>query len=356
MKTPRVNINLKSIMENAEIMRMLCQKRGINITGVVKGAAGDMEVARAFVRGGIRSIGDSRIENLVKLSKGGFAEELVLLRLPQLNEAAQVVKFADTSLASEVETIKALSREAVRLHKKHNIIVMVDVGDLREGVLPDNLESFFRNIINLEGVEIKGLGTNVGCYGGVLPTSENTAILLELKRKMEEIYLLNLPVISGGNTATTILFTDDSLPAGVTNLRIGEGILQGTDITNQRLISGLNYDNFTLTASIIELKEKPSQPDGKIGCDAFGNRPVFSDRGKIKRAILAVGRQDIKIDGLKPLLENAEVLGASSDHLLVDVTAVNKKLKIGEEIEFALDYGAVLQAMTSPYIYKNYLH
>lgn len=355
VKTPRVNINLQNIEENARILKERCRVRGIELTGVVKGAAGDLRVAEAFVKGGIKSLGDSRLQNIIALREAGFQEELVLLRLPQLTEVDEVVRFADVSLISEVETIQALSEAAVKTEKRHKVIVMVDVGDLREGVLPEDLEGFFARIIDLPGIEIKGIGTNVGCYGGVLPSRENTEILLDLREKLEKTFPLKLPLISGGNTATTILLDDDRLPEGINHLRVGEGILQGTDITNQRLIVGLNHNNFVLTARIIELKEKPSVPKGKIGHDAFGNVPEYPDRGNRLRAILAVGRQDIKLDGLTPLLENAEILGASSDHLILDVTDVAEELKVGDEIDFYLDYGAMLRAMTSPYVYKHYL-
>ncbi|MFW5856051.1 MAG: alanine/ornithine racemase family PLP-dependent enzyme [Bacillota bacterium] len=354
--TPRVNIDLTGITANARKMKNKCDQENIKLTGVVKGSAGDVRVARAFISGGIDSIADSRLRNIKILREAGFEkEEMVLLRLPQLSKVGEVVKYADVSLVSELKTIKALSEAAVAQNKIHEIIIMVDVGDLREGVMPEDLSDFIAVIIDLEGVRINGLGTNVGCYGGVLPTPENTRKLVELKEKLLLEYDINLSVISGGNTATTKLLDEGMLPAGVNNFRVGEAILQGTDITHQRKISGLKKDNFTLTASVIELKKKPSVPEGEIGHDAFGGKPQFEDKGIRKRAILAIGRQDVKVDGLTPLISGAEIIGASSDHLLLDVTEVEKDLTIGDKIDFSLDYGAMLALMTSPYVEKKYL-
>lgn len=356
MNTPRVNINLKKIKENALIMKKKCRDKGIKLTGVVKGAAGDLQVFNTYIEAGITSIGDSRLQNIIKFRKAGYKGEVVLLRLPQQNEVTEVIKYVDISLVSEVMTIKALSRQAVEYGKKHGIIVMVDVGDLREGVLPEDIFQFFSQIIDLPGIEIKGLGTNVGCYGGVLPSRKNTRKLVELKESLEKEYSIKLPVISGGNTATTVLLDEGSLPEGINNFRVGEGILQGSDVTNQRFIKGLNHNNFTLTATIIELKKKPSVPIGEIGHDAFGNKPHFPDRGVRRRAILAIGKQDVKIDGLTPIGDNnIEILGASSDHLLVDITDSSKVYKVGDTIDFYLDYGAMLSVMTSSYVYKNYI-
>ena len=355
MQTPAVRINLRNIEENARLIRKRCQARGISVTGVVKGAAGDLKVAETLLRGGITSLGDSRLKNIIAFRQTGFNGEIVLLRLPQLSEVEKVIEYVDISLVSELATVKALSLAAVKAAKKHGIIVMVDVGDLREGILPGELAVFISKIISLPGLELKGIGTNVGCYGGVLPTRDNTELLLKLKKMLESKFAVKLDTISGGNTSTTLLLEDLKLPAGINHLRVGEGILQGTDITNQRLIKELNHDNFTLVAEIIELKDKPSVPQGEIGHDAFGKIPQFPDRGVRRRAILAVGRQDVKIDGLTPLQKGAEILGASSDHLIVDLTDLDGEYQVGDHMEFRLDYGAMLAVMTSPYIEKQYL-
>ncbi len=355
MQTPRVEINLNQIQENAQIMKEKCRERDIKLSGVVKGAAGDIEVARAFIKGGIESIGDSRLKNIKSFRKAGFKEQMLLLRLPQLKEAEEVVRYTDISLNSEVETIKALSAAAEKLNKQHNIIIMVDVGDLREGVLPEKLADMTAQIVDLPAIKILGLGTNVGCYGGILPSRKNTQVLVDLKQKLEKKSPFKFKYLSGGNTATTVLFEDNSLPSGINHLRVGEGILQGSDITNQRFINYLHQDNFMLVASIIELKEKPSVPWGKSGHDAFGQKPEFKDKGKMSRAILAVGKQDVKIDGLTPALKNAEILGASSDHLLLDISDSPGNLEVGDELKFHLTYGAMLSLMTSPYVEKVYI-
>ncbi len=354
-KTPRVNINLVDVEQNARILMNKCEEKEINITGVVKGGAGDLRIVNAIISGGITTIGDSRIKNIRKMREAGFENEMVLLRLPRLSEIKSLIKYVDISLNSELVTLEAIGREALKQGKIHKAIIMVDVGDLREGVLVNDFMEFIKDAHEIDGVEVIGLGTNVGCYGGVLPTFDNTKILVDLKEKVKKEFDYDLKVVSGGNTATTILLESGQLPAGINNLRVGEGLIQGTDITHQREISFLNSNNIKLAAEIIELKEKPSLPTGKTGHDAFGNKPEFEDKGIRKRAILAVGRQDVKVDGMTPIIEGIEIIGASSDHLLCDVTEARRNLQVGSEIEFKLDYGAMLQTMTSDYIYKNYI-
>ncbi len=115
---------------------------------------------------------------------------------------------------------------------------------------------------------------------------------------------------------------------------------------------GIYTDAFTLIAEVIELKTKPSRPCGEIAQDAFGRVPVFEGKGNMERAILALGRQDVDVSAIKPRIK-ADVLGASSDHLILDVSGLG--LEVGAKVRFDVGYSALLRAMTSPYVEKVYL-
>ena len=134
---------------------------------------------------------------------------------------------------------------------------------------------------------------------------------------------------------------------GVNYLRLGESIYLGCDPLTRQPIPGLFTDAFTLVAEVIESNTKPSVPTGDIYQNAFGKVPHFADKGLINRAILGIGMQDVAVSGLKPRLD-VEIIGASSDHIIVDTK--NKKIKVGTELEFDLNYAALLAAMTSPYV------
>ena len=107
-----------------------------------------------------------------------------------------------------------------------------------------------------------------------------------------------------------------------------------------------------MQAEIIEIKRKPSVPTGEIGLDAFFRKPVFEDRGIRKRALLAIGRQDVDLDQIKPCDEEIEIIGASSDHLIVDVDSCSRDYRVGDIIEFNLNYVSILRLMTSEYVRK----
>jgi predicted amino acid racemase len=355
MKCPRLEINTTKISENAGHIVKLCRKADVKVMGITKGVKAEAPVVKAMAEAGITVFGDSRIENLKKIAEAGIFGQRFLIRIPMLSDVSATVEWADGSLNSEFEVIAALGKEAVRQRKTHKVILMVDVGDLREGFLPCDAAETALKAGGIDGIELIGLGMNVGCYGGVLPTIENTSLLLETGRQVESAIGRKLDVYSGGSTVTLKLIEKGMLPCGINQLRIGEAVLLGYDSTGNRKIPGTHQDTMRLIAEVIELKLKPSVPTGEVGRDAFGNVPKFLDRGIRKRAIAALGRQDAPLEKLRPIIDGVEVLGGSSDHLILDVTDAQEDIKVGTEIAFGINYGAMLALMTSDYVEKVYV-
>ena len=270
-------------------------------------------------------------------------------------EVDEVVEVADISLNSEIATLEALSGAAVRAGRTHEVLLMVDLGDLREGVLKEDAVPVARRIVELPGLVLAGVGVNLTCYGGVLPSTDNLGELVRIAGEIETACGVQLRIVSGGNSSSLKLMQSEGLPGRVNLLRLGESIVLGLETADGARIPGTHRDVFTLTAEVVELKEKPSMPIGEIGRDAFGQTPVFEDKGIMRRAILAIGRQDVRIDGLFPRDRGAEIIGASSDHMLIDVTRCERPLKVGDMMEFDLSYGGLLSAMTSEYVSKKTL-
>lgn len=351
MRRPCVEIYTEKIKHNANYLVNFCAEKGIEIMSVTKGVCAFLPVVQAIREGGVKKFGDSRILNIKSLREAGITDPIYLIRIPMLSEVKDVVYYADGSLNSEVDVIKALGVEAKKLGKIHKVILMVDVGDLREGVMPEDVLDVVGEILKIEGIEFEGLGTNVGCYGAILPSYENTKILVDLAKDIEKKYGIKVKTISGGNTATLSIVEKGKLAEGVNQLRVGEAILLGTDVTNFRKVPGTVQNTMKLKTEVIEVKVKPSYPIGEIGRDAFGNIPVYVDKGPMKRAIVGLGRQDCRIEGLTPVDERMEILGASSDHMILDVTKCDD-IKVGDVIEFYMDYGAMLALMTSKYVEK----
>ncbi|WP_094605865.1 Ornithine racemase [Sporomusa silvacetica DSM 10669] len=348
----RLEVDLDKIKYNAAKVVELCHNRGIAVLGVTKGFSAIPQIVIALREGGVDGLADARMENIFELRNEGCLESITLLRIPRLSNVDNVVKYCNVSVNSEVAVIQALGQAAKKMGVDHQIILMVDVGDLREGIMIENVLDTVRKVVRVEGIRLVGLGTNMGCFGGILPEYSNLNVLVNLGKMIEARLGVPMEVLSGGGTSSLLLVERGEIPPGINQLRIGEGILLGTDTTNHRIIDWLKNDAFVLKAEVIEVKLKPSVPIGNIGRDAFGNIPEFTDVGIRNKAIVALGKQDAYIEGLIPVDKGITILGASSDHTILDITDTTSKIHVGDELAFHVTYSGLLSVSQSRYVKK----
>jgi ornithine racemase len=351
MDYPALWIDLKKLEHNTRVLVDMYNKNNIGIAAVTKAYCAMPEIAVAQVRGGCSYLADSRVQNLKKLKD--LSVPKMLIRIPMISQAHDVVKYADISLNSEYNTIRALSEAAVSLNKQHSVVLMVDVGDLREGYWQYEIMDWLDKVRSLPNIILKGIGTNYSCFGGVLPDEKSMKMLIDICTSIEEKYNHKLELISPGSSSVHFYFEKGILPQKVNNFRMGELILLGFDSQMDKYVDNTYKDVFVLEAEIIEIKTKPSVPIGPLGIDAFGQKPVFEDKGMMKRAILGIGRQDVKIETLLPLDENIEILGGSSDHTIVDISRSKIDYCIGSTMKFLPRYSALLSLSTSEYVSKK---
>jgi predicted amino acid racemase len=349
---PAVVIDLDAIVGNARTVTGWARAHGAEVFGVTKATHGLPSVARALLRGGCTGLGESRIENVRRLRHGGIDAPVLMLRIPSAHEAHDVVELCDLSLNSERATLRALAHAAVEAGRAHGVIVMLELGDRREGVPDEELLPLCAYVQQTPGLELAGVGANFMCASGVLPTAEKLEHLVQRARDVEAALGVRLRWVSGGNSANLPLLLSGASPRGVNQLRVGAGILRGEDVLTGGTLPELRDDAFTLEGELVEIKTKPSLPDGETGPDAFGRRQRFEDRGDRVRGIVNVGRVDLAPEGLSALDAEVEVITASSDHLIVDLTRA-RRFAVGDTLRFALDYGALVQAMHSPYLEKR---
>ncbi len=350
---PKITIDLLKLQANTQTMKHLCHENGItNLCVVVKALSGDVLPVESIAAVGFDYLGDSRIENLQRFSHLSIPK--ALMRLPMPHQVYRVVKYADMSLNSEIETIRKLNKAAKKQKKIHEIILMFDMGDLREGLFyQDQYLEIVDEILSMDNILLKGIGTNLTCYGGVIPSHDNLSNLVKIAHTIEHEFDVELPIISGGNSSSVFLFGKNIIPNEINSLRIGEAILLGRETAYGDKIKGMHDDIFTLYAEIIELKEKPSYPIGSIGMNSFGEVPIIEDKGMMKRAILAIGKQDVQFDNIVPMDSSIEIVGASSDHLMIDLK--DSHYHLGDIIAFRPNYPGLLQLMTSHYIKKEHI-
>lgn len=197
MYAPILEIDTRKIEENARKLHTFCALRGVELAFVTKGFSARPGVIRAARAGGVTRFADSRLKNIIAAKTAIPGLHYLLIRIPAIDEAEEVVRWADCSLQSQIEVIRAVSDAAVRQGKIHPIILMVDVGDLREGVFGrEQLEEIAGQILGCPGVELVGLGTNVGCYGSILPSVENTRVLVELRDFLNRKYGFHIKTLS----------------------------------------------------------------------------------------------------------------------------------------------------------------
>ncbi|CAN5533612.1 alanine/ornithine racemase family PLP-dependent enzyme [soil metagenome] len=355
MSCPRLEIYLDRLHHNAALLVDRLGHRGIGVTGITKATLGSPEVAASLLAAGVTGLGESRIENVERLRAAGITAPITLIRSPMISQVARVVAHADVSLNTEPAVLAALSAEAVRQHRTHGVIVMVELGDLREGILPRDLPDVLTTASALNNLEIKGIGANLACQYGIAPDDDNMAVLSALAEEHQARTGQRLATVSGGNSATYewALATEDS--GRVNDLRLGEAILLGRETLHRRPIDGLRTDAITLVAEVIERSCKPAEAWGTRAQTAFGrSEPPTGAVGHRERVIVALGRQDVDPDGLVPPT-GLRTLGASSDHLVLGVDGAAPGPAVGDEVRFAVDYSALLRAMTSPSVHRTFL-
>ena len=346
-----MQIDLGKLYHNAQVLVTRLNERGISVTGVTKATLGLPEIANAWLRAGVSGLGDSRIENIDTLRRADVEAEIVLIRSPMLSQVDQVVALTNVSLNTELEVIRQLSSAAQKAGPSHGVILMVELGDLREGIMPELLESTVAEVLGLPNISLEGIGANLACRSGVSPDAANMAELSSLADSLEATFGIIINTVSGGNSANLDWALSGVDIGRINHLRLGEALLLGCEPLNRKVIENLHTDAITLIVEVIESKKKPSKPWGEMAQSAFGEVVRSDDDGDITQSILAIGRQDVDPDGLAPQ-SGIVILGASSDHLVVDSSNTVNGLSIGGEVSFQLNYSALLRAMTSPFIAK----
>jgi len=349
---PRLEININKIKHNARTLKERFAKKGITITSVIKGVAGSPEIANAMLECGINTIAVSNVQDIKKMKKFGVKAEFMLTRLPMHSEVADIVKYSDISLNSEISTIKLLSEHSLKQGKRHKIILMLEMGDLREGIMPEDIDAAIEQTMPLKGINLYGIGVNFACFGGIKPSENNMIELSQIVDHIQDKYHIKIDIVSGGNSANYqwLSRTDDT--GNINNLRIGEAILLGRDPASENKIPDLYIDAFTLICEVIENKFKPLQPFGDKCHNTSAYGPEFIGMNNINRIIVGIGEQDVDTKAIEPMIK-ADILGASSDHLILKVK--NNGNKIGSEIQFDIKYSALLRLSTSPYVNKVFI-
>ncbi len=355
----RVTINLNALQTNLSVINRWMSQHEASWTVVTKVLCGHVETLRALQELGVQSIGDSRLQNLHTIERLSSDFEAWYLRVPTPSSVHEVVSYTDVSLNSELEVIHQLNSHAREQGKVHSIVIMIELGDLREGILPGSLVRFYKQVFELPNINVLGIGANLGCFSGSVPTIDQFTQLALYRELLELKFKHKLPMISAGSTAVLPLLQQGALPRAINHFRIGEALFLGTDLINGGILTGLRSDVITVSAEIAEIKEKGLVPLGEVTPTAstFDNEvdDSISPGQRGYRAIISIGHLDTDISGITPVNPNHRIAGASSDVTVVNLDDNPEGLGIGDTIMFRANYSALLRLMNSKYTRKEIL-
>lgn len=351
-----ITLNREKLQHNYKALSEQFAQKRIEWAIVTKLLCGVELFLNEVLNLGIKEVCDARISNLKQIKEIKPELQTVYIKPPAKRSIKDVVRYADASFNTELETIKLLSKEAQKQNKLHKVIIMIELGDLREGVMGAELMDFYGSIFQLPNIKVTGIGANLNCLHGVMPSTDKLIQLSLYKQLIEAKFDVVIPWVTGGTTVVIPLIAMHQLPAGINHFRVGEALYFGADLVNGGTLPGMYSDVFKLYAEIIEITEKPKVPTGQMEANPSGETYEIdeADLGKKShRAILDLGLLDINSDYLIPKDKSLEFVGASSDMLVVDIDNNEQNYKVGDLLEFDLKYMGALRLLNSYYIEKK---
>ncbi|MCE5038720.1 alanine racemase [Staphylococcus auricularis] len=322
-----IHINLSKIQYNANVLRQLLATHHVQFTPVIKCIAGDPEIIRALNQLGFTHFADARLENIEKAKEVEAANTFTLIRAPHLQELKQVVINTTMSIQTELTTIRQLNDVAKSLDQKHSIMLMVDWKDAREGVLTYDIVDYVQEILHLSHICLRGIAFNFMCFNEIPPSESDIEMINRFVTSVEKETSYRFGIFSGGNSSMLPQMMYNDL-GRVNDLRIGESLFRGVDTTSNVPIPSLYQDAITLETRIIEIKPRIEVNSGR----------------QYLQAIVDIGKLDTEVKDIYPLGHDVDVLGATSDHLMIDLKN-HDQYQVGDTITFRLGYNALAQTM-----------
>lgn len=356
----KIRIDSHLIRENIETLDKHFRKHKKKWTLVTKVLAGNKHVLRSILDKKsikkLHSVADSRLSGLKTVKQINPEITTMLIKPPSKYQIANVIKYADISLNTSLKMIKALNEEAYKAQKIHRIIIMIELGELREGILKENTVKFYSQVTQLPNIEVLGIGTNLGCMYGVEPDHDKLMQLSLYKKIIDLKFGIDIPVISGGSSITLPLLREGVVPQSINHFRVGEAAFLGTSPFDGKRFGDLHENAFTLLANIIEIEKKPAKPDGNIGNGNIGhvNTKIEESDEHHYRAIVDFGVLDVNPEtDVVPVDSEIKFIGTTSDMTVFDLGLNRKNLKVGDTIEFQPNYMGVARLMLSKYVKKE---
>ena len=349
-------IDISKLRHNIRYMRNYCQAKQLELVVVLKGAFSVSAVIQEFLDAGVRTFGISDLMMAKKCSQYQMNTPL-FIKLPAMREASAVVQYCGTSLNSELTVVHELARAARKQSRNHGIILMVDLGDQREGVMPEEMLPTVEKILDIGNnhIEFLGIGTNLGCCAGALPDQSMIRVLDELSLGIERRFGMPPGIVSVGGSVMLDWMRHNELPHRVNQIRLGEVMLLGNIPGVNKKHPSLHDDVFVFRADVLEVKDKLIKKPECQGKDALGYDPKITCCGIRKRALLNFGISNTDPSGLESELNNCEIVAYNSNYTIVDCSDCDEDLRAGDVLEFKMNYRSLLQSCISPFVTVTFI-
>ncbi|WP_372803167.1 alanine racemase [Paracoccus seriniphilus] len=352
MTAPRIEIDLFKIRQNTRLLVDRLAARGIAVAGVTKAVCGDPAIARAMLGGGVSGLADARISNVKRMRDAGVTAPITMIRSAMPSETGDIVRYCSASYHTDAGVMAQISAAALRQGRVHDIILMVEMGDMRDGIMPKDVADTAALIGEMPGVALRGIGANFACFGSIAPDATTMAVFSGLADDIETACGFYPQTVSGGGSANLTWALAAGTKGRVNELRLGEAILLGLDPVSGDPITGLHNDAFTLVAEVIETISKPRPAPLHLVDPVLMALHGMSDGDVPSRSVFAIGMQDTDIGGLT-FPSRLTLIGATSDHMVVE--ASGKAMRAGDEIRCPMNYTALMRAMNAGDVERVYV-
>ncbi len=357
-------IDTNKIISNIKSIQEFLSSKNRTWSLIPKVLCGNEEVLERIltpkVIKGIHSIGDSRISNLQAVKNVNPKLITMYIKPPAIPLVPQVVAVSDISLNTSLDTILAIENECIKQDKFHKVIIMIEMGELREGVMRDKVVEFYEYIFNLTRVEVIGIGTNLGCMYGIEPTYDKLIQMSLYKELIEAKFKKKMELVSGGSSINLPMLNSNRIPDNINHLRIGEAVFFGTTPLDEKQFMNLHTDIFVYKGNIIEMEEKDTIPDGVMTTGNIGHTSEQETLGsadtseKIHKAIIDFGILDVDFNDIEAKDQSLKFVGTTSDMTVYEVPKESGKpiYKVGDTLDFAAGYMGIAKLMNSKFIEK----
>lgn len=333
-----VEIDSKALKHNVMQFRSLIGKDKI-LCGVVKSNAyghGILEVSKQILKFGVDWLGVNSLEESLLLRKNGIKAPILILGYTPLFQLKEVIDHDLRIVVYNTETVKELGKISQRENKKVYLHVKLETGTHRQGVSPDKILEFVREIKKFPFLKLEGISTH---FANIEDTTDHSYAESQLTIFKKTVEMLEkngviIPIKHTACTAATILFPETYF----NTVRVGIG-LYGLWPSRETLLSSMINGNppvelkpvLTWKTKIAQIKEVKKGSFIGYGCTYKTNRDS-------KIAVLPVGYNegyDRRLSNIAHVLikgQRAPVRGrVAMNMIMVDVTDI-KGVKLEDEV------------------------